>query len=197
MRSERPRVVGSPASMTDVSARTVSSRDCTVSMIVSRGSGSARRPASAWGPFRDVFGPSAIALDPHSNDRSRRVPGTASGWARTPTNRRDSLGIFKIAPATSDDRDIMSTGNSREFHRKDVPFLTGEDAFEPTVLAWRPASQWSDVEGQVVRSDARVAELMLGLVRETSAARNDEQRLLDVIASFAFKAFPNATHHVL
>jgi len=49
----------------------------------------------------------------------------------------------------------------------------------------------------VVRTDARVAELMLSLVRETAEARNDESRLLAVIARFAFEAFPNATHHVV
>src|SRR5262245_8622386 len=38
---------------------------------------------------------------------------------------------------------------------------------------------------------------MLSLVRETAAARNDEARLMAVIARFAFEAFPTATHHVL
>src|SRR5262245_13027179 len=38
---------------------------------------------------------------------------------------------------------------------------------------------------------------MLSLVRETAAARNDEARLLAVIARFAFEAFPTATHHLL
>ena len=91
----------------------------------------------------------------------------------------------------------MATDRSGLFARERLPFLQGDDTIEPTVLAWRPVSEWGDVEGQMVRSDARVAELMLGLVRETASARNDEKRLFDVIAEFAFKAFPNATHHVL
>lgn len=77
------------------------------------------------------------------------------------------------------------------------PILAPDESGVPTVLASRPLAEWSDVQGEVVRSDARVAELLLGLVRETAAARNDEHRLLEVIADFAFRAFPNATHHVL
>lgn len=68
---------------------------------------------------------------------------------------------------------------------------------EPTVLAWRSAEDWGDVRRLVVRTDARVAELLLGLVRETAAARHDEAKLVAVLARFAFEAFPNATHHVL
>lgn len=71
------------------------------------------------------------------------------------------------------------------------------EAFEPTVLASRPLNEWSDVQGQVVRSDAGVAELLLGLVRETAASRNDEVRLFEVISEYAFRAFPNASHLVL
>ena len=91
----------------------------------------------------------------------------------------------------------MPTENPYEFAPEELNFLQGEEALEPTVLAWRPAEDWGDVRGLVVRTDARVAELMLSLVRETAAARNDEARLLEVIARFAVQAFPNATHHVL
>ena len=91
----------------------------------------------------------------------------------------------------------MTPENPYEFAPEELGFLQGEGALEPTVLAWRPVTDWGDVRGLVVRTDARVAELMLSLVRETAAARNEEQRLLDVIARFAFRAFPNATHHVL
>lgn len=91
----------------------------------------------------------------------------------------------------------MESRNPYEFAPEELNFLQGEDALEPTVIAWRPAEDWGDVRGLVARTDARVAELMLSLVRETAAARNDERRLLDVIAGFAFRAFPNATHHVL
>lgn len=76
-------------------------------------------------------------------------------------------------------------------------FFAGNDAFEPTVLAWRPAAEWQDVQGQVIRSDAGMAELLLGLVRDTTAARNNEAQLLAVITESAFHAFPHATHHVL
>jgi len=84
-----------------------------------------------------------------------------------------------------------------EFAPRKLESPQGDDGLEPTVLAWRAAQDWGDVRGLVVRTDARVAELMLSLVRETAAARDEEQRLLDVIARFAFEAFPNATHHVL
>ena len=84
-----------------------------------------------------------------------------------------------------------------EFAPRELESLQGDDGFEPTVLAWRSAQDWGDVRGLVVRTDARVAELMLSLVRETAAARDDEAKLLNVIAHFAFEAFPNATHHVL
>jgi len=84
-----------------------------------------------------------------------------------------------------------------EFAPEELSFLQTEEAPTPTVLAWRPAEDWAGVRDLVVRTDARVAELMLTLVRETAAARNDEARLLHVIARFAFQAFPNATHHVL
>jgi HD-GYP domain-containing protein (c-di-GMP phosphodiesterase class II) len=71
------------------------------------------------------------------------------------------------------------------------------ETFEPTVLAWRPLDEWGDARGQVIRSDASVAEFMLDLVRATAAAAWDEPRLLDVIQKFAFRAFPNASHLVL
>jgi HD-GYP domain-containing protein (c-di-GMP phosphodiesterase class II) len=98
----------------------------------------------------------------------------------------------------ADDTPIeMAPENPYEFAPEELNFLQGEEALAPTVLAWRPAEDWGDVRGLVARTDARVAELMLSLVRETAAARDQEERLLDVIARFAFRAFPNATHHVL
>jgi HD-GYP domain-containing protein (c-di-GMP phosphodiesterase class II) len=84
-----------------------------------------------------------------------------------------------------------------EFAPEESDSFQGAGSPEPTVLAWRSSGDWGDVRRLVVRSDARVAELMLGLVRETAAARDDEQRLADVLTRFAFEAFPNATHHVL
>jgi HD-GYP domain-containing protein (c-di-GMP phosphodiesterase class II) len=80
---------------------------------------------------------------------------------------------------------------------QDSQTLPRVDSFVPTVLAWRALNEWDEVKGQVVRSDARVAELLLGLVRDTAAARYDEQQLLDVVAKYALRAFPNATNFVL
>jgi HD-GYP domain-containing protein (c-di-GMP phosphodiesterase class II) len=99
----------------------------------------------------------------------------------------------------ADTAGTMSTGtpSSYEFAPEELRHLRGEGSTEPTVLAWRPAEDWGDVRSLVERTDARVAELMLMLVRETAAARNDETRLLAVITRFAFQAFPNATHHLL
>lgn len=77
------------------------------------------------------------------------------------------------------------------------PLLADDETTSPTVIASRPVSELTNVQLEVVKNDARIAGLMLDLVRETAAARNDESRLLSVICDFAFKAFPNATHHVL
>lgn len=89
--------------------------------------------------------------------------------------------------------------NSERMRRPgtDSQTLPRVDRFVPTVLAWRALNEWDEVKGQVVRSDARVAELMLGLVRDTAAARYDEKQLLDVVADYALRAFPNATNFVL
>src|SRR5881397_3270086 len=73
----------------------------------------------------------------------------------------------------------------------------GAEEHVPTILASRPLENWGELQSQVVRSDASVAELLLGFMRETVGARSDEARLLEVIATFAFQAFPEATHHVL
>lgn len=91
----------------------------------------------------------------------------------------------------------MEDGRAFEFAPGEESFLAGAEAHEPTVLAWRPAEDGAEVRGLVVRSDARVAGLLLDLVHETAAARIDEHRLLQVITEFAFEAFPNASHHVL
>jgi putative nucleotidyltransferase with HDIG domain len=80
---------------------------------------------------------------------------------------------------------------------QDSLVLPRVDTFVSQVLAHRSLTDWGEVHGQVVRSDARIAELLLGLVRDTAAARYDEQRLLGVIAEVALKAFPNATNFAL
>jgi HD-GYP domain-containing protein (c-di-GMP phosphodiesterase class II) len=91
----------------------------------------------------------------------------------------------------------MTPDFSFEFAPEESTQFQGVEIAEPTVLAWRSTEDWGNVRRLVVRSDARVAELMLGLVRETAAARHDETELLAVISRFAFEAFPGATHHVL
>ncbi len=94
----------------------------------------------------------------------------------------------------------MAHSHSQDRMRRpiaDSQTLPRVDSFVPTVLAWRALNEWDEVKGQVVRSDARVAELLLGLVRDTADARYDEQKLLDVIADYALRAFPNATNFVL
>lgn len=75
--------------------------------------------------------------------------------------------------------------------------FSGDEHDAPAVLASRPAVDLPILQERVVRTDARVADLLLSLVRETAAARYDETRLLAVIGDFAFQAFPAATHHVL
>ncbi len=75
--------------------------------------------------------------------------------------------------------------------------LPGDESGVPAVLASRSVADLPVLQEQVVRTDARVADLLLSLVRETAAARTDELRLLEVIADFAFRAFPVATHHIL
>ena len=84
-----------------------------------------------------------------------------------------------------------------EFAPEESGSFQGAGSPEPTILAWRSTEDWGEVRRLVVRTDARVAELMLGLVRETASARHDEAELIAVLTKFAFEAFPNATHHVL
>ena len=95
------------------------------------------------------------------------------------------------------DASCMAPDFPFEFAPDENGSFQASETAEPTVLAWRSTEDWGDVRRLVVRTDARVAELMLGLVRETTAARHDESELLKVISRFAFEAFPNATHHVL
>lgn len=98
------------------------------------------------------------------------------------------------------DETRMSQSHSQDRLRRpnaDSQTLPRVDSFVPTVLAWRALNEWDEVKGQVVRSDARVADLLLGLVRDTADARYDEKKLLDVVADYALRAFPNATNFVL
>ncbi len=77
------------------------------------------------------------------------------------------------------------------------PIVADDAAATPTVIASRPVSELRNLQEEVLRTDAKVAHLLLNLVSETAAARNDEARLLQVICDFAFQAFSNATHHIL
>lgn len=92
---------------------------------------------------------------------------------------------------------MSDASNPFEFAPDELRFLQADDIAEPTVLAWKSARDVEDSCSQLLRTHAVVAELLLALVRETAAARNDEAQLLDVIARFAFRAFPEATHHLL
>ncbi len=91
----------------------------------------------------------------------------------------------------------MAPDLSFEFAPEESSSFQGAGSPEPTVLAWRSTEDWGEVRRLVVRTDAHVAELLLGLVRETASARHDETELIGVLTKFAFEAFPNATHHVL
>lgn len=132
-------------------------------------------PAAGRRPVSEVFGPSCPGLN--------GVLAAAIGVKVTP-DRADTLAIMQPHHPAPEPQGRRS-------------FLAGDEAGYPTVLASRPVAEWGDVQGQLVRSDARIAEAVLGLVRETAAARNDEARLLGVICDYAFRLFPAATHHVL
>lgn len=77
------------------------------------------------------------------------------------------------------------------------PFVTDDEATKPVVIASRPLAEVQEAQGEILRQDVAIGELLLDLVRETAAARDDEEHLLGVIGDFAFRAFPGATHHVL
>src|SRR5262245_15758853 len=95
-----------------------------------------------------------------------------------------------------DPREHPHDARDRAFDPNASVFMGSEEQ-QPTVLASRPLANWNELQSHVVRSDTSVAELLLGFMRETAGARSDETRLLEVIATFAFQAFPAATHHVL
>jgi HD-GYP domain-containing protein (c-di-GMP phosphodiesterase class II) len=75
--------------------------------------------------------------------------------------------------------------------------MVDDETSEPVVVASRPLTEVQEAQGAVLRRDVAVGELLLDLVRETAAAREDQELLLEVIAAFAFRAFPSATHHIL
>ena len=81
--------------------------------------------------------------------------------------------------------------------RKTRPAIADDEATKPVVVASTSLAEVRATQVAILREDAAVGELLLDLVRETAGARNDEERLLGVISAFAFRAFPNATHHIL
>ena len=125
-----------------------------------------------------------------------RTLGFSAAGGRGLTPPRGPHAAVKRTRSGVDNDRVSEPDPTFEFAARDLDALQ-RDTTEPTVLAWRSAQDWGDVRELVVRTDSRVAELMLNLVRETAEARNDEARLLAVIGRFAFEAFPNATHHVL
>jgi HD-GYP domain-containing protein (c-di-GMP phosphodiesterase class II) len=80
---------------------------------------------------------------------------------------------------------------------RNAPPIIADDTSKPVVIASRPLTEVMEVQGTILRRDAAIGELLLNLVRETAEARNDQERLLEVIGDFAFQAFPSATHHIL
>src|SRR5512134_1374608 len=163
--------------MTEVSARTVSSSGCRESMGTSGWARSGRGRT-----FPAGFGSGRAALDPRF---------------RAPGGREVLFGRLKRDRNPADGFDMADSHDRIRRPSPDSQTLPRVDAFVPTVLAWRALNEWDEVKGQVVRSDARVAELMLGLVRDTADARYDEHKLLGVVADYALRAFPNATNFVL
>jgi GAF domain-containing protein len=81
--------------------------------------------------------------------------------------------------------------------RQTRPIISDDESTEPVVVASRRLAEVQETQGEVLRRDVAVGELLLDLVRETAAARDDQQGLLEVITAFAFRAFPSATHHIL
>src|ERR1044072_5072136 len=168
MRSERPRVCGSAASITCVSARTVASSgwigSWIGSWIESMGRALPRRGPPRGRPCGRP-GSTDPRLPPGSRHPGARAPVPIG---RTPGRRR--FGVKQGLRA--DDTPIeMPPETPYEFAPEELNFLQGEEALAPTVLAWRPAEDWGDVRGLVARTEPRVAELMLMLVRAEAAWR--------------------------
>ena len=69
----------------------------------------------------------------------------------------------------------MATGtpSSYEFAPEEVRFVRGEDSNQPTVLAWRPAEDWSNVREMVARR--QIDELI----------RNDPERVSTILSRWA------------
>lgn len=63
-----------------------------------------------------------------------------------------------------------------------------------TVLASRPVADMPAVQCEVLGANRQAADLLLRFVRESAAARHDDDRLVSVISDFAFSTFPQATH---
>ena len=66
-----------------------------------------------------------------------------------------------------------------------------------TVHHARSLADVATVQADLVGADVRAAQLFLAFAQETTGARNDETLLHRLIASYTFRAFPQATHLVL
>ena len=74
----------------------------------------------------------------------------------------------------------------RPFRRDaDRRIVVDDTGGEPTVVASRPLAEVRGAQEEIVRSDAKLAELILNLVHETARASSDETQLMSVIAEFA------------
>ncbi len=71
------------------------------------------------------------------------------------------------------------------------------DSDRISVLHSQSVSRFSMLQSDLVGLDTRMADLFLRFATRTSAARNDESRLMSVIGEFTFQAFPRATHLVV
>jgi HD-GYP domain-containing protein (c-di-GMP phosphodiesterase class II) len=58
-------------------------------------------------------------------------------------------------------------------------------------------TEFEEIRQGLVGTDASVAHLFLRLADETAAARGDEPKLLEIIKTYSFQAFPRATHMIL
>src|SRR5213075_1449949 len=155
MRSERPRVCGSWASMTRVSVSTVRIRVWIGSISI--------LPHGARGP---AAGLACAGPPPGAGPATARVFGSFRPRLHPGSRTRLKRGRVGV-----DNDRVSEPDPTYEFSQRELDPLQPDGA-EPTVLAWRSAQDWADVRELVVRTDARVAELMLSLVRETAEARN-------------------------
>ena len=84
-----------------------------------------------------------------------------------------------------------------DMNPKDNPESKELDASSLTVLHSRSVADLPRIQSDLLETDFRSADLFLRFVQETSAAREDRDKLRALIRDFTFEAFPLATHLVL